>query len=806
MLMRTKGILSAALAAALTVALALPAGAASSSFTDVKDPATAVNADVLRLMGVVDGVGGNTFNPSGSLTRAEFCAMVVKFMQQGDLVPLHATRTIFSDVTASHWGLGYVNLAASLTVKDGEKEVPLISGVGDGRFEPDAKITLGQAATILIRVLGYSSQQAGAVWPQSYMNLASSIGLTDGISAGTYDNITRAQAAQLFVNALSCKTGSGGEYYQSLGTPKEDVVLLAVNVDTDDGSAQGAVRTSGGTYLPHTEDAVPTALQGSRGALVLNDKQEIVTFVPDDSTATTITLSGDAEATYVKGTDGKQYTIASDTPVYTSDKTEGDSYVSAHTSLYSGTQITMFSQRGKVVAVYASGGMSASDVGAVVVSGNASDATFYALTGGATNLKAQKNRQSIPLSYIKNNDVVTYDSLSNTLIVSDLRLTCILESAYPSSKAPEKITALGHEVPVLESAWTSTPNFNVGSQVTLLLTADGKVAGMAEPGKVPSTAIGMVSQGSAQVFLPNGGTLDLKGEVSRADELANRLVTVTSGAKGKIGASPLPSKSASGAFQVDSMTLSGYTVTAGVRLYEQVSGGAMVGISLADLGMASIPANQVATYHLNTSGMVDFLVLNEVTGNGYQYGIAVSNVKEEVKIPLVTSQTITNPAGEEITIQYEVERDAQGNPRFDSKGEPIYKLRQVNAWGLVNSHGVTAIGTTGNGLKANAFGGVALDNNGKPIATVELTSVGGVSPSDIFQSQGKSYVTVGGKTYRIADDVECYYKVAEEKGSPDNWFTQSTGQERLDACKAFSKDLTLYVDPVGQQVRVIQAN
>ena len=48
--------------------------------------------------------------------------------------------------------------------------------------------------------------------------------------------------------------------------------------------------------------------------------------------------------------------------------------------------------------------------------------------------------------------------------------------------------------------------------------------------------------------------------------------------------------------------------------------------------------------------------------------------------------------------------------------------------------------------------------------------------------------------------------MAEEKGSPDNWFTQSTGQERLDACKAFSKDLTLYVDPVGQQVRVIQAN
>ena len=103
--MKTKRIVSAALSAALGAALDVPAGAASSSFTDVKDAATAVNADVLRLMGVVDGVGGNTFNPSGNLTRAEFCAMVVKFLQKGDQVPVHATRTIFSDVTAEHWGV-----------------------------------------------------------------------------------------------------------------------------------------------------------------------------------------------------------------------------------------------------------------------------------------------------------------------------------------------------------------------------------------------------------------------------------------------------------------------------------------------------------------------------------------------------------------------------------------------------------------------------------------------------------------------------------------------------------------------------
>lgn len=64
------------LAAALAVNLALPVTAAgTSSFTDVSDSNTALNADILRLMGVVSGTGGNQFNPNQVLTRAQFCTM-----------------------------------------------------------------------------------------------------------------------------------------------------------------------------------------------------------------------------------------------------------------------------------------------------------------------------------------------------------------------------------------------------------------------------------------------------------------------------------------------------------------------------------------------------------------------------------------------------------------------------------------------------------------------------------------------------------------------------------------------------------
>ena len=691
-------------------------------------------------------------------------------MQKGEQVALHATRTIFSDVTARHWALGYVNLAASTTLKDGDKDIPLISGVGNGRFEPDSKITLAQAATILIRVLGYSSREAGAVWPQSYMNLAASIGLTDGVTAGMNDPITRAQAARLFVNALSCKTGDGSDYYKSLGTAKDKTIILAVNVTTDDGSSDGAIRTTdnlnGESYLAAAGAVKPTALLGKRGALVLNDKNEIVTFVPDGSSAVTVTLSGAAQPSYVKGTDGKQYTMSRDTLLYTADSREGKTWLDGYTALTSGTQITMYAEKGKITAVYASGSAASADGGAVVVTGNATVAMFHQLTGGADNFNIQKNRQTITLSDIKPYDVVTYDSLNNTLIVSDLRLTCVYEDAEPNAKAPTAIQVLGHSFDVLDSAWDTVDDFSLGNTVTLLLTADGKVAGMAKPGSARSTAIGMVSAGGAEVFLPNGASLKLEGIVSSADSMENQLVTISSASKGKISASRLSSGSAPGAFSVKDMKLGDYTVTAGVRVYEQV-GSAMAEISLAALDMASVPAGDIAAYHLNSSGMVDYLVLKAVTGDAYTYGILT-----------------------------------EGTAYGSSMGGMEYTNRTVT---VTNGTGGLEELVTGYSFRDGSFGGVArgfgtVDGRSKAAAVVELTEIKKVSPASFFVSQGASYVTAGGKTYRVADNVECYKKTAK------SWFTQDTGAARLSACKAYSSDLTIYVDPVGEKVRIVVAN
>ena len=774
--MKRNRMIHALLAAAVAAGLALPASAAgTSSFSDVKDPATYVNADILRLMGVANGTGGNRFNPGQKLTRAQFCTMVVNFMGMRDDVVLHSTRTIFTDVPSNHWARGYVNLAASTMLEDGASSsgtgsdsdpkpagTPLISGIGDGRFLPDSQLTYAQAVTILIRVLGYSSNKVGAVWPDGYLNLAQSIGLTDGISVSPNAPIDRAQAAQLFVNALSCETGDGKEYYTTLGSAKEDTILLAVNTETDDSSALGAVRTSNGTYLPDAEDVAPTALVGRRGSLVLNDQSEIITFVPDDSSAVTISLMGNAEPSYVSATGGKRYTISGDTPIFTANSEDSKSYSEGYGTLTAGSRITLFTLRGKVTAIYAGSTSTAASEDAVVVVDSASAVDFHKLTGGAEGYTILKNQQVINMSQIKPYDVVTYDSISNTLIVSDLRLTCRYQNPAPNAKAPQTIELLGHTFPVLESAWDFTNDVSVNQQVVLLLTADGKVAGIRPAnGSLRSTAMGIVtSESSANLFLPNGGILELKGGEGTKLSNLDTVCTLSAGEKGELYASRISGRNAPGDFDLSSMTLGNKTVSVGVRIYEQVQGAAaQAAVPLSELDLDRISQEKISGYHENSSGIVDLILLDSVTGDAYTYG--------------------------QLKVSYADENGEEKGPR------------QI---AVENGSGGIAKTNSGYTAKNNSFGGAVLGSNGRIASVISLEKLDNLSPADFFEREGRYYLSSGGQTYAVATDVECYNDASEI------WFTQKTGKERFNACTAFSSKLTAYLDPIGKKVRILVAN
>ena len=598
-----------ALALALGMAPALaPAASAVGTFSDVSDMTTAQNLEVLGMMGVVDGMSGGTFNPTGTLTRAQFCKMAVEAMGEGDRVSIYRNYTIFPDVKPGYWAAGYVNLAV-------RSEPKLISGYADGTFGPNDTVTYGQAVTILMRMLGYKDEDVSAVWPDGYIDEALSIGLSDGVSLSASASVSRAQAAQLFVNLLNCDQKDGGKFYTKLGTP-QDVILL-------DGSAFDAagnpiLRTSAQDYVLAGNPG-SGLLSGRKGVVILNNVGEAVTFIPtNEGTSRDITIAK-ADTTSITDSSGTAYSVASDAKVYVGE--ENYSYVERFTYLTPGTMVTLYiNDRGRVETVFV--GSSTSD-DAVIIAQDGSTEGFALLTD-RTDYTIYKHGERVTSRSLKKYDVATYSAGSNTIYISDNRITVYYQDAYPNAVAPSRIKGAGIIGPgqdgyldVMPCAMASLSERRVGQTITLLLTDNNKVAGVSTDSAARGNAIGFVGEDGIRLF--NG--LDV--EDGAADNLSNytgQLVTVSSSRKDKVTLGRVSGQSIRGDFYVAEGRVGSAELAADVQIYTTAAGNVLTQVTADELGAEVIDSEQVLFAHKNYAGEVDILVLESDINDSLRYG------------------------------------------------------------------------------------------------------------------------------------------------------------------------------------------
>ena len=285
------------LAVCAALSLMLPAAAATTRFSDVSDPTIRQSAEVLRLMGVLDGYADGTFRPGTVLNRAQFCKMAVYAMNGSSELGRYSTVTVFPDVKPSHWAASYINMAA--------KGKNIISGYPDGRFYPERTVTVGHAVTVLLRILGYKDENIGGVWPDSYMAVAATIGLTEGVSTNGNAGLTRGQAARLFRNLLEMEGAEGGTLY----TLSEETDLVSV-----DGGA-GTMKTSDGNIYPMVHAVGDTTLVGTHGRVVQTADGKALTFLPNSggsssSTSAAVIITEDGSAAGLSALAGNNnYTI-----------------------------------------------------------------------------------------------------------------------------------------------------------------------------------------------------------------------------------------------------------------------------------------------------------------------------------------------------------------------------------------------------------------------------------------------------------------------------------------------------------------
>ena len=252
----------------LLLALCLCTGMASAAFPDVTDPVSARDAEILRMMGVMEGDPSGAFRPDDPLTRAQFCKMAVVLLGQGDAAHKAASRTIFPDVRASHWACGWVNIAVT-------GEQAFIHGLPDGTFAPDRSITYAEAATILMRLLGYTDADADGLWPQGYLNLAAASGIDEEMHLSANGAISRAQAARLFVRLLTCKTKDGASF--SAGGR----YTVAEQESTVYSVLAGKMLTSDSlTAYDMAREITSELFAGMRGHIVRDANGKVLTFLP----------------------------------------------------------------------------------------------------------------------------------------------------------------------------------------------------------------------------------------------------------------------------------------------------------------------------------------------------------------------------------------------------------------------------------------------------------------------------------------------------------------------------------------------
>ncbi len=799
--MRFRRFLSGLLTAALVVGLLVlpPASAAGTSgFTDIADARTADAAEMLRLLGVVDGTGGTSFKPGGTLTRAEFCKMTVEIMGRGDEEPAQRSRTIFTDVGPTYWARGYVNLASSITIGGGTGEdasagTRLIMGVGDGTFQPNRAITYGEAVTILMRVLGYSDGDVatGTNWYDGYVGLGQSSGLANGLTISGGDNITRGQAAILFYNLLFTESKGGDQIYLTTlgGSLENNAIILSTNATADDGTT-GSVLTTSGTYKTDRATFDET-LNGTRGQLVLDKEKKLLAVLPEEgSTLRSVTVMGTPEANAIPVLGDETISVTLQTPVYKSDSQSADTYENVWTSLRSGTPLKLcFNGSGQLDYIYMSaGGAVVSDDNVLVAKNKPSGTSnpFASLSDGKTP-QIFKNGIPADLTDLRQYDVGTYDAGSNTLFVSDLKLTGLYENAYPNSNAPSTVTVMGAEFSVLPSAIPDLAQFKVGDRMTLLLTTTGQVAGAVSTDVAKSNAVGVAkvtaggegSDGTAEITLLDG-LITLKGSTTGSEKLNGYLVTVSSGRRGYLTLSRVNGKGASGILNLTTGRVGTKALSEGARFFEQVGNGELVEIERSDITVDTVPANKITYVGYDWAGRVDKLVLDDVTGDRYDYGMIYYR-----------------PAGPQDVENAVPDPDTGKVPQTYQNGE----IRVTNGSGQ-QSYVVGSV----EGAKSGRYGGIAgsLDTlNGKHrlAGYVPLTSADGIRRSQIDTST--MMLTTNEMVLPISSQVQIY---SEATGG---WYTVSkdaSAKDNLERALAFSNDMTVYYDRTpgeGGKVRII---
>lgn len=601
----------------------------SAAFTDVTDPAESRACELLAALGVVGGRSANTFDPSGYMTRAEFCKVALKLAGfSGE--SLYQNYTRFSDVPHNAWYAPYVNAAV--------KAYSLIEGYGDGTFRPNVYIKYDEALAILLRLLGYTRADIGDFWPADYMNKAQVLGLRKGISTSIAagNAIPRGQAAILLVNTLLADTKDGAQLLSGSFTMDEGKSLLLATPETDSTLSAGTARicTPDGTVKVV---AASTTLDSSgvmqRGCCVWQKGSLIYFHTAGEGLGTAVTVRSRTNIAITRE-DGSVLVVPSS--VLLCDGTKAGLYSENWLDLPVGQTATLFYGDTGTLELIVTGSTSNISGGTAVYG-----VDDVILKSGAA---VVRDGERVAASALQKYDIISYDSANNIYYASSDKLTLLYNDAGTVYTAPTWVDVGSLRLTVAPGAAADFAALKFGTLITVALDVSGRAAAVwpaAELSVRTMAVLDKLSESACTVTTLTGHELTgtpsftgftktTSGDASTLYQNVGRLVTVTQDLKGNYIFQTVAYNSAS-KLDLPEGTVGGKALASSVRIFEELDDGLpLTETTLGALQNTGIDSAKVLYSRMNTSGKYDLLVVENITGAGCSYGLAKqrSEVKE----------------------------------------------------------------------------------------------------------------------------------------------------------------------------------
>ena len=242
----------------LVLALVMVLGlcAVSVSATDFPDDEKIEHQEAVEVMnslGIIQGRETGNFDPQDRVTRAEMAKMITMIMQGDvDVSAFQGTPTDLKDIDG-HWAEAYIKFCVSQGI---------VSGRGDGTFDPNNYVTTSEASKMLLVALGYNSDVRGYTGKNWQINVA-----RDAQNKDIYDKladldankqITRDEAAQMNYNTLNATRIVHVEKYNSDG-------VLETTYEDATNTTSGGKTLLNKTYEAKNEVAYMTSVSYNEG-------------------------------------------------------------------------------------------------------------------------------------------------------------------------------------------------------------------------------------------------------------------------------------------------------------------------------------------------------------------------------------------------------------------------------------------------------------------------------------------------------------------------------------------------------------